>query len=134
MACIIPRVIAEVSAPSHFKSDFPASWGEATRQRRSILMLRRVSTCNAATKPAQDRSRRSFPYGNIPRGRERVGAVNVHGLLDSIRRTRFWMDRCTEANITLCRTKQTIQQVLLRRSHDGLGIELVANDDDQRPA
>lgn len=77
----------------------------------------------------------SFPYGNIPRGRKGVGQLTYTAYSIPTAGLSFWMDRLHEANIAYAGPNKRFDETYIRfEDFDGLGIELVANDDDQRPA
>lgn len=74
-----------------------------------------------------------FPYGSIPRGRKGVGQLTYTAFSAPIASLRFWMDRLHERNIPYAGPYRRFSETFVRfEDYDGMGIELVFNDDDQR--
>lgn len=75
-----------------------------------------------------------FPYGNLPRGRKGVGQLTYTAFSASIASVSFWMDRLHTSNIPYAGPYKRFSETYLRfEDFDGMGIELVFTDDDQRP-
>jgi len=75
-----------------------------------------------------------FPYGNIPRGRKGVGQLTYTAFSTPTASLRFWMDRLHERNIPYAGPYKRFSETYLRfEDFDGMGIELVFTDEDQRP-
>lgn len=77
----------------------------------------------------------SFPYGNIPKGRKGVGQLTYTAYSIPTAGLSYWMDRLASANIAYAGPSKRFNETYLRfEDFDGTGIELVATDDDDRPA
>ncbi|MBD2752201.1 ring-cleaving dioxygenase [Spirosoma validum] len=75
-----------------------------------------------------------FPYGNLPRGRKGVGQLTYTAFSAPTASLRFWMDRLHERNIPYAGPYKRFSETYVRfEDFDGMGIELVFTDDDQRP-
>lgn len=75
-----------------------------------------------------------FPYGNLPRGRKGAGQLTYTAFSVPTASLRFWMDRLHERNIPYAGPYKRFSETYLRfEDFDGMGIELVFNDEDQRP-
>ena len=75
-----------------------------------------------------------FPYGGLPRGRKGTGQLTYTAFSVPTSALRFWMDRLSEQNISYARPYKRFSETYLRfEDFDGAGIELVFNDEDQRP-
>ncbi|AUD05660.1 ring-cleaving dioxygenase [Spirosoma pollinicola] len=75
-----------------------------------------------------------FPYGNLPRGRKGVGQLTYTAFSAPIAAISFWMDRLHERNIPYAGPYKRFSETYVRfEDFDGMGIELVFTDDDQRP-
>ncbi len=76
-----------------------------------------------------------FPYGDLPRGRKGVGQLTYTAFSVPTSALRFWMDRLHEHNIVYTGPHQRFSETYLRfEDFDGAGVELVFNEEDQRPA
>ncbi len=76
----------------------------------------------------------SFPYGkSLPQGSRGAGQVTYTGFSIHSDALDFWMKRLSEKNIP-CEgpDDRGSEKVLRFEDHDGLGLILVANDEDQR--
>lgn len=74
-----------------------------------------------------------FPYGGIPRGRKGVGQLTYTAFSTPTASLRFWMDRLHERNIPYAGPYKRFSETYIRfEDFDGMGIELVFTDDDQR--
>lgn len=75
-----------------------------------------------------------FPYGNLPRGRKGVGQLTYTAFSVPTASLRYWMDRLHERNIPYAGPHKRFSETYLRfEDVDGMGIEFVFNDEDQRP-
>ncbi|MCK8491987.1 ring-cleaving dioxygenase [Spirosoma sp. RP8] len=75
-----------------------------------------------------------FPYGNLPRGRKGVGQLTYTAFSAPIASMSFWMDRLHERNIPYAGPYKRYSETYLRfEDFDGMGIELVFTNEDQRP-
>ncbi|MGV3559656.1 ring-cleaving dioxygenase [Larkinella arboricola] len=76
-----------------------------------------------------------FPYGKgIPRGRKGGGQLTYTAFSVPTASLNFWINRLHEFNITFSGPYQRFTETYLRfEDFDGMGIELVAHDNDQRP-
>ncbi|MFD2932151.1 ring-cleaving dioxygenase [Spirosoma flavum] len=75
-----------------------------------------------------------FPYGNITRGRKGVGQLTYTAFSAPTASLSFWMDRLHERNIPYAGPYKRFSETYVRfEDFDGMGIELVFTDDDQRP-
>lgn len=76
-----------------------------------------------------------FPYGNLPRGRKGVGQLTYTAFSVPTASLRYWMDRLHERSIPYAGPHKRFSETYLRfEDFDGMGIELVFNDEDKRPA
>lgn len=78
-----------------------------------------------------------FPYGNIPRGRKGVGQLTYTAFSAPTASLRFWLDRLHERNIPYAGPYKRFSETetyIRFEDFDGMGIELVFNNNDQRPA
>lgn len=75
-----------------------------------------------------------FPYGTLPRGRKGAGQLTYTAFSVPTASLGFWMDRLHEQTIAYAGPFKRFSETYLRfEDHDGAGIELVFNDEDQRP-
>lgn len=75
-----------------------------------------------------------FPYGNLPRGRKGIGQLTYTAFSVPTASLQYWMDRLHERNIPYAGPQKRFSETYLRfEDLDGMGIELVFNDEDQRP-
>ena len=75
-----------------------------------------------------------FPYSGLSRGRKGVGQLTYTAFSVPTSALRFWMDRLNEQNISYAGPYKRFAESYLRfEDFDGAGIELVFNDEDQRP-
>jgi glyoxalase family protein len=74
-----------------------------------------------------------FPYGNLPRGRKGVGQLTFTAFSAPTAAMSYWMDRLNERSIPYAGPYKRFSETYLRfEDPDGMGIELVFTDDDQR--
>ncbi|GAB4042619.1 ring-cleaving dioxygenase [Spirosoma jeollabukense] len=74
-----------------------------------------------------------FPYGKLPRGRKGVGQLTYTAFSVPKASLSFWMDRLHERNVPYAGPYNRFSETYLRfEDFDGMGIELVFTDDDQR--
>ncbi|SFD02161.1 ring-cleaving dioxygenase [Spirosoma endophyticum] len=74
-----------------------------------------------------------FPYGKLPRGRKGVGQLTYTAFSAPKSALSFWMDRLHERNVPYAGPYNRFSETYLRfEDFDGMGIELVFSDDDQR--
>ncbi len=74
-----------------------------------------------------------FPYGNIPRGRKGVGQLTYTAFSAPTASLSFWMDRLHQYAIPYAGPYKRFTETYLRfEDFDGMGIELVFTDNDQR--
>lgn len=74
-----------------------------------------------------------FPYGRLPRGRKGTGQLTYTAFSAPIASLSFWMDRLQERNIPYAGPYKRFSETYIQfEDFDGMGIELVFNDDDQR--
>lgn len=75
-----------------------------------------------------------FPYGSLPRGRKGVGQLTYTAFSVPTAALSFWMDRLREQGVSYAGPSKRFSETYLRfEDHDGAGVELVFNDEDQRP-
>jgi glyoxalase family protein len=75
-----------------------------------------------------------FPYGQLARGRKGTNQLTYTAFSIPTAALGFWMDRLTAQHIAFDKPQKRFNETFLRfEDHDGLGIELVANDEDKRP-
>ncbi|GAB3981306.1 ring-cleaving dioxygenase [Spirosoma terrae] len=75
-----------------------------------------------------------FPYGDLPRGRKGAGQLTYTAFSVPIASLSYWMDRLHERHIPYAGPYKRFSETYLRfEDFDGMGIELVFNNDDQRP-
>ncbi|WP_080237581.1 ring-cleaving dioxygenase [Spirosoma rigui] len=75
-----------------------------------------------------------FPYGNLPRGRKGVGQLTYTAFSVPTAAMSFWIDRLHEQSIPYAGPYKRFSETYLRfEDFDGAGVELVFNDEDQRP-
>ncbi len=76
-----------------------------------------------------------FPYPTIARGRKGKGQVTVTSFSIPVASLEYWMKRLTKFNITynLPDIRFNAEAFIYLEDPDGLGIELVATDQDSRP-
>ncbi|MFY7999397.1 MAG: ring-cleaving dioxygenase [Candidatus Kapaibacteriota bacterium] len=76
-----------------------------------------------------------FPFGQIQRGRRGNGQMSYTAFSVPEDSLGFWTERLKTFNITASKPQSRFQEEFIRfDDHDGLGIELVATSNDQRPA
>jgi glyoxalase family protein len=75
-----------------------------------------------------------FPYKDIPKGRKGRGQVTATAFSISENAMKYWMERLSKFNIKYEMPQQRFdnEQFIYFEDYDGLGIELVANDQDER--
>lgn len=74
-----------------------------------------------------------FPYGQLPRGRKGVGQLTYTAFSAPTASLSFWMDRLHERNIPYAGPYKRFSETYVRfEDFDGMGIELVFTDEDQR--
>lgn len=77
-----------------------------------------------------------FPYGDLPRGRKGVGQLTFTAFSAPVASLSFWMDRLHEFHIPYAGPYKRFagtESYLRFEDFDGMGIELVFTNDDQRP-
>lgn len=75
-----------------------------------------------------------FPYGNLPRGRKGLGQLTYTAFSVPTAAMSFWIDRLHQQNIPYAGPYKRFSEIYLRfEDFDGAGVELVFNDEDQRP-
>ncbi|MBC3783614.1 ring-cleaving dioxygenase [Spirosoma utsteinense] len=75
-----------------------------------------------------------FPYGSLPRGRKGVGQLTYTAFSVPTAAMSFWIDRLHQQNIAYAGPYKRFSETYLRfEDYDGAGVELVFNDEDQRP-
>lgn len=75
-----------------------------------------------------------FPYGNLPRGRKGVSQLTYTAFSVPVAALSFWMGRLHERGIVYAGPYKRFSETYLRfEDYDGAGVELVFNDEDQRP-
>jgi glyoxalase family protein len=74
-----------------------------------------------------------FPYGSLPRGRKGVGQLTYTAFSVPTASLRYWIDRLHDRSIPYAGPSKRFSETYLRfEDPDGMGIELVFTDDDQR--
>ena len=75
-----------------------------------------------------------FPYGSLPRGRKGAGQLTYTAFSVPTTSLSFWLDRLHAQGIPYTGPEKRFSETYLRlEDYDGAGIELVFNDEDQRP-
>ena len=75
-----------------------------------------------------------FPYDGLSRGRKGAGQLTYTAFSVPTPALRYWMDRLNERTISYTGPHKRFSETYLRfDDFDGAGIELVFNDEDQRP-
>lgn len=75
-----------------------------------------------------------FPYPGIPQGRKGKGQLTVTSFSIPAASIDFWMRRLEQFKIPYDGPeKRFTEQVIYFEDHDGLGLELVGNNQDERP-
>lgn len=75
-----------------------------------------------------------FPYGSLPRGRKGAGQLTYTAFSVPTAAMSFWIDRLHQQNIAYAGPYKRFSETYLRfEDYDGAGVELVFNDEDQRP-
>lgn len=75
-----------------------------------------------------------FPYPDIPRGRKGKGQLTVTSFSISENSIDYWMERLTQFDIPFQGPEKRFDELVLYfEDRDGLGLEFVANKNDQRP-
>ncbi|MDB5242765.1 MAG: diguanylate cyclase [Spirosoma sp.] len=75
-----------------------------------------------------------FPYGSLPRGRKGAGQLTYTAFSVPTSSLSFWLDRLYEQAIPYTGPDKRFSETYIRfEDYDGAGIELVFNDEDQRP-
>jgi len=76
-----------------------------------------------------------FPYNGLTRGRKGVNQLAYTAFSIPTNALSFWMDRLSRFNIPFDKPDKRFDEMYLRfEDYDGLGIELVTTDKDNRPA
>jgi glyoxalase family protein len=77
-----------------------------------------------------------FPYGKIQSGRHGKGMLNTTAFSVPLTSLEYWQKRLQQFNITYKPVQERFgnEAVIYFEDHDGLGLELVFNDTDKRPA
>jgi glyoxalase family protein len=75
-----------------------------------------------------------FPYGNIMKGRHGKGMLNTTSFSVPMASLNYWQKRLTKFNIHFKQPQERLQNevFIYFEDHDGLGLELVFNDKDER--
>ncbi|KAB7732119.1 ring-cleaving dioxygenase [Rudanella paleaurantiibacter] len=74
-----------------------------------------------------------FPYGRIPRGRKGAGQLTYTAFSVPTASLSYWIDRLNTYSIAFAGPYKRFNETYIRfDDFDGMGIELVANDDDLR--
>ena len=74
-----------------------------------------------------------FPYGDIPRGRKGKGQLTVTSFSIPENALGYWIKRLRKFNIDTQPPQQRFEETFIYfEDHDGLGLELVANNKDSR--
>lgn len=74
-----------------------------------------------------------FPYGRLPRGRKGTGQLTYTAFSIPTASLSFWIDRLNEHHIAFAGPYKRFNETYVRfEDFDGMGIELIANDDDTR--
>jgi len=75
-----------------------------------------------------------FPYPGIPQGRKGKGQLTVTSFSISENAMDYWIKRLEKFNVPYEGPQQRFDEVFIYfEDHDGLGLELVANNKDTRP-
>ncbi|GAB3178623.1 ring-cleaving dioxygenase [Telluribacter humicola] len=75
-----------------------------------------------------------FPYTGLSRGRKGGGQLTYTAFSIAAGSLDYWIDRLTRFNIPFSGPYQRFNESYLRfEDYDGMGVELVANSEDQRP-
>jgi glyoxalase family protein len=75
-----------------------------------------------------------FPYAGLTRGRKGGGQLTYSAFSIPTASLRFWMDRLIAFGIPYAGPYQRFDETYLRfEDYDGMGVELVANGNDERP-
>ena len=76
-----------------------------------------------------------FPYPSIPQGRKGKGQLTVTSFSIPENAMNYWIKRLDKFNIPYKGPQQRFDELFIYfEDHDGLGLELVANNKDTRPA
>lgn len=75
-----------------------------------------------------------FPYGGLVRGRHGKGQLTTTSFSIPAGSLGYWMDRLKKFNVPFQQPQERFNEgFIYLEDHDGLGIELIENDKDQRP-
>ncbi len=76
-----------------------------------------------------------FPYSGLARGRKGANQLTYTAFSIPQNALGFWMDRLAAFNIPFGKPEKRFDETYIRfEDYDGLGVELVAHDNDSRPA
>lgn len=74
-----------------------------------------------------------FPYGDIMKGRHGKGMLNTTAFSVSLSSLEYWENRLKKFNISYKQPQERFEEVFIYfEDEDGLGLELVFNDKDER--
>jgi glyoxalase family protein len=75
-----------------------------------------------------------FPFAGIPRGRQGKGQLTVTSFSIPVKSLDYWMGRLKKFNVSYTSPRERFgnEAFVYFEDHDGLGLELVANDSDKR--
>lgn len=75
-----------------------------------------------------------FPYSGIPQGRKGKGQLTVTSFSIPENSIDYWMKRLDQFHIAYEKPQERFDELVIYfEDHDGLGLELVANQTDERP-
>ena len=75
-----------------------------------------------------------FPYGGLVRGRHGKGQLTTTSFSIPGDSLGYWMERLKKFNVLFQQPQERMNEGFIYfEDHDGLGIELIANDQDHRP-
>lgn len=75
-----------------------------------------------------------FPYGRLPRGRKGTGQLTYTAFSVPTASLSYWIDRLNEQGVAISTPQKRFNETFIRfEDFDGMGIELIATDDDARP-
>ncbi len=75
-----------------------------------------------------------FPYAGIRRGRKGIGQLTITSFSVPANSLGYWMDRLKKFGLTPSQPQQRFEEQYIRfEDFDGLTLELVATDEDDRP-
>ena len=75
-----------------------------------------------------------FPYGRLPRGRKGTGQLTYTAFTIPTAALSFWINRLAEQHIAIAGPYRRFNESYIRfEDYDGMGVELVTDDNDLRP-